>query len=709
MILDELSRRYGIETEYLDARGEQKRVPWTTQRKVLEALGCATDSRAAIPSALDKEERELWIRALPPVVVVRGQSGSPSVDVIVPETLSATNWRLQLEGGRQLGSRASFESLQLIDALEVDGIRMQRRRLLLPADLPLGYHDLKLDCTPATCRLIVCPETCWMPELHEGEPRLWGVAVQQYLIRSPRNWGIGDFTDLRELMRHAVQRGLDIVGVNPLHALYPDRPEQASPYSPSTRLLLNVLYIDVTAIDGYGDLPEIRSTVEAREFQENLAHCRSADLVQYERIANLKMPVLRLLFAHAAGNRNSSAWREFEAFRARESDRLERSCVFQALREHFGRRDSSGTDWREWPQEFQNPASTTVAAFAESSAGEISFFAWLQWQADIQLKAARDAGGGLRVGLYRDLAVGTDPAGAECWSNQALMISSVHVGAPPDLFQPKGQDWGLAPFHPRKLRDEKYATFIDLLRANMRHAGALRIDHVMALERLYWIPHGCPPTAGAYVHYPLEDLLGIVTLESQRNRCLVIGEDLGTVKPEFREKMNSAGILSYRVLSFERDSGGGFLPAARYPKLALAVAGNHDLPTIRGWWEGRDIELKSRLHGSGDPDALRDELAQRESDRAKLLAALVAEGLLAASENVTVERLVSAVHGFLKRTPCVLAMAQLDDLAEEADPVNVPASSSEHPNWRRRLSVELDALMDSSKPDLHPTAIRQSR
>ena len=294
----------------------------------------------------------------------------------------------------------------------------------------------------------------------------------------------------------------------------------------------------------------------------------------------------------------------------------------------------------------------------------------------------------MAVGLYRDLAVGADRAGAETWANAAAVVSGAQVGAPPDIHNPAGQNWGLPPFHPHALREEGYRSFIELVRANMRHAGGLRIDHVMGLQHLYWVPQGQPASAGAYVRYPLEDLIGILALESHRQRCLIVGEDLGTVPEGFRERMAEANILSYRVLFFEQEPETcAFLPPAAYPALALAAVGSHDLPTLRGWWEERDLDLKEQLGLFRGPREAARQREARDRDRMQLLRALRSERLLPANGEPDIPTLSRAAHAFLARTPSALAMVQIDDLTDEADPVNVPATSDEHPNWRRRLSM----------------------
>jgi 4-alpha-glucanotransferase len=570
---------------------------------------------------------------------------------------------------------------------------MERRRLILDADSPLGYHRLTIDPGSATTTLIITPGQCWLPD---ENVRLWGIAAQLYLLRSGNNWGIGDFTDLRRLVELAGSRGAAVIGLNPLHAMFIDNPDHASPYSPASRLLLNVLNIDVTAVPELRDHPEL---LTSGTFGEQIATCRAARLVDYATVTRLKLSILEKLFDICRAAAEHPRWRAFQAFRRDRGPVLEQNCLFLALREHFAHEDPASADWHAWPDAFHDPASSAVAEFRRRHADRLEFLAWMQWLADEQLSEAASVASehGMAVGLYRDLAIGADRSGAETWVNAAAVVSGASVGAPPDIGNPVGQDWGLPPFHPRALRDQAYRGFIDLIRANMRHAGGLRIDHVMGLRHLWWVPEGKSPSEGAYVSYPIDDLIGILALESHRNRCLVVGEDLGTVPEGFREAMAAANILSYRVLFFEQDATSGeFLPPAGYPKLALAVVGSHDLPTLRGWWEERDLELKTRLDlfpGGAEEAAAQRE--QRKRDRARLLQALARERLLPSDKPPDTAALARAVHAYLARTPSTLAMAQIDDLTGEADPVNMPTTSAEHPNWRRRLCMTLEELADS--------------
>jgi 4-alpha-glucanotransferase len=439
----------------------------------------------------------------------------------------------------------------------------------------------------------------------------------------------------------------------------------------------------------------MRDLTASDAFRHKMRACRAKHLVDYPEVAAIKLAVLTKLFDAHRASAEPARWGAFEGFRRERGEVLGRSCLFLALREHFANQHPSRADWHAWPEEYRDPASPAVARFAEENRHRLDFLAWLQWVADEQLGAAAGAARdrGMAVGLYRDLAVGADCAGAETWADATAVVSGAQVGAPPDIYNPAGQNWGLPPFHPRALREEGYRSFIQLVRANMRHAGGLRIDHAMGLQHLYWVPQSQKPSAGAYVRYPMEDLLGILALESQRRRCLVVGEDLGTVPEGFRERMAEANILSYRVLFFEQEpETGAFLPPSAYPELALATLGSHDLPTLRGWWEGRDLDLKEQLGLFPQAGEASRQREARERDRMQLLEALRRERLLPEDGEPDIPSLARAAHAFLARTPSVLAMAQIDDLTDEADPVNVPATSDEHPNWRRRLSMTLEEV-----------------
>jgi 4-alpha-glucanotransferase len=438
-------------------------------------------------------------------------------------------------------------------------------------------------------------------------------------------------------------------------------------------------------------------------FLGELAKARAAELVDYPAVWQLKLRVLEVLFEsfrerHLAVS--SEQAQAFRAFRAEMGHALEQHAVFDALHEHA--LHTSGTwSWHDWPEPLRHPDSPEVAAFAREHRDRVDFFAYLQWQADEQLGVAqaRARAAGMPLGLYNDIAVAVNPASAMAWANPGVSLSGISAGAPPDWFNPNGQNWVLAPLSPVGLREGAYAVFAAALRHNMRHAGAVRIDHVMGLKRLFWIPEGASPAEGAYVRYPFTDLARIIALESECHRCLVIGEDLGTVPRGFRPAMQRAGLLSCRVLYFERGRDGAFLPPEAYPRQSLVSVSTHDLPTIRGFWTYRDLKWRDVLGRFPDEDAFKDAQAERDRDRVLLLQALQRAGLLPAGidpehpPEEPSDELVLAVHRYLAETPGHLLMAQLEDALGEEEQPNLPGTD-EHPNWRRKLGRSLEEFAD---------------
>lgn len=692
--LDDLADLLGIEAEFKDARGKLQRTSWETKRALLRAMGISASDGPEIESSLKKIIESDWQRVLQPVYVFF-KSGEPvRVQITLPSGTGEVAWSLRLEEGKETSGCVSGDDLPLLETREMAGEKLERRELSLSGDIGFGYHRLKIEPSGSEALLIVAPERCWLPEGVDDGRKLWGIAAQVYTLKSQHNWGIGDFGDLRQLIELWTNEGADIVGVNPLHALFPDNPEHASPYSPSSRLLLNILYIDVTAVPEFGNCKDAQAIVESEKFQKILRECRSTSHVDYTQVTKLKLQVLRKIFEYW-NTAASASEASFDNFCKEMGEKLARSCAFYCLRQRFVSRDPALGDWRKWPQEYRDPESPVVRQFMEENSDEVRFAAWLQWLADMQLSSASQAAESMAIGLYRDLAVGADPAGTETWFNQKAVVSGAHVGAPPDIFNPTGQDWGLPPFHPRELKEQRYSGFVELIRANMRYAGALRVDHVMALQHLYWIPEGQPPQNGAYVRYPMEDLIAILALESRRNHCMVVGEDLGTVPDGFRERMERAAILSYRVLFFEQDSKTGvFRKPKDYPKLAVAVASNHDLPTVPAWWLGLDIELRDRLKLYPDDNEASSQAERRQRDQTQLRKALEKEGLLRKSANPQREEWVPLVYAYLARSNSFAALVQLDDITKEVDPVNLPGSTDQYPNWRRKLAVPLEELCD---------------
>jgi 4-alpha-glucanotransferase len=694
--LRRLAQAAGIEARYWDIRGGLHEASPDTMRALLDALGIAAGTEADSEASLACFAEEKWRNPLPPVIVAR-ENGEIEVPMRLPAGERTIRWTLRLETGGTRTGECDLGALQVEEMGRCGEMSVAQRRLNL-APLPLGYHDLHLAASgEATARLIVAPQRCYLPpKLAAG--KCWGLAAQVYALKSPGDWGIGDFAHLRALIDRLAAGGADAVGLNPLHALFLDAPDNASPYSPSSRLFRNPLYLDVTAIPGFSESEEAHALVESPQVACLLRRARDSKFVDYKAVVEVKLAVLQCLYDGFAANHNSRMNESGLAFRAfvdHSGRNLDRFATFQMLSEHFGTHD-----WLRWPAACRDPEAGLVSELRGRHAERVLFFKYLQWKSEEQLSATAELARrrGMAVGLYNDLAVSVDAASADHWARQDLFAGGARVGAPPDPFNEAGQEWGVVPLNPFRLRASGYEPFIALLRANMRHSGALRIDHVMGWQRLFLIPGGAKPAAGAYVSYPLDDLLAIAALESGRHRCVVIGEDLGTVPAGFRERMAAAHVLSCRVFAFERD-GGRFRRPGEYPRLASVSAATHDLATLAGFWGGDDIAAKANLGMFKSLDEEAEAHSGRSADKRMLLQALADEALLPdgvspsdADRLPWTPELASAVHAYLARSPSLLFLAQLDDLAGEAHQANLPGSTTEYPNWRRRQARMLDEL-----------------
>jgi 4-alpha-glucanotransferase len=678
-LLHRLARHAGIARGWRDVWGQRHDVSPETLAAVLHAMdlpaGCEAEARATL---------KMFHRAqagLPKALVL-----DAATDIVpLPHGFAARDWTLELESGERHRGRTGSGATSVT----------------LPVALPEGYHRLRFEsgAVEEIC-LIATPECCHLPPIHSE--RSWGLAVQLYSLRSDRQWGIGDFTDLAALSAGVAAAGGALVGINPLHALFPAVPERISPYSPSSRLFLNPLYLDIAGIPDFAETEALRSQVASAAHQQALIALASKPLIDYPAVAKMKTAAFNILWRsfrnrHLHGQ-ESARGRAFRQFQVGGGEFLERFARFHALQAYLAA--DHGPAWYGWPAEFRDPARPEVAQFAVEHRDEIEQHHYLQWEAERQLAAAAD---GLPIGLYRDLAIGTDSGGADNWGNASHYLTGVSVGAPPDLLNSRGQNWGLTALSPASLKSDGYASFIALLRANMRHAGGLRIDHVMGLKQLYVIPDGKPASQGAYIRYPFRELVRILALESRRHHCLVVGEDLGTVPRGFRPIMRRAGILSCRVLPFERHSDGRFRAPRTYPEMAAASAGTHDLPPLKAWWLGSDIRLRDAVGQYAAADARQREEAARDRDRHNLLAALRRERLLSPAEievllpsqgaPVFHEALIAAVHRYLAATPARLMLFQAEDLLGCDEMVNLPGTVGEHPNWRRRLAALIPELL----------------
>jgi 4-alpha-glucanotransferase len=625
------ARNLGIQTEFIDGQGHRHVTDAAALKIILDALP------ARVPQPL-----------LNQAVVVR--SGRPLRTELSQAAVPPLRWKIM--AGPKVMARG-----QTCD-----------RVIAWPSDLPVGSYRLHLtDASSVTeeTPLMVAP-----PRAFDGDfDRCWLLAVQLYGIRSARNWGIGDFTDLEGLLELASQLGADGVGLNPLHALFDDRPADCSPYSPNSRLFLNPLYIDVEK------LPEFQPGAFA-ESDDTIVRLRGSDIVDYAAVAELKWRGLRSAFEVFKTNPSTERLAAFSKFRNERGAMLSRFACFEVLRHKFNR------PWWEWPAEWQQPDDARSAALhAGPDSAEIEFVKFVQWTADQQLQSCRDRATrlGMKVGLYLDVAVGVQSDGFDAWKEQSAISRHLSVGAPPDALNTVGQNWGLAGFNAAGLEIQSFEPYREMLRASMRHAGAIRLDHVLGLKRLYLVPHGFAADNGVYVQMPFEALLAATAQESVAHRCVVIGEDLGTVPEGFREQMAEWGIWSYQVMMFERDDHGSFRGVDHYASNALVTFNTHDLSTYAGWRCFSDLALKRSL--GIDPG---------ESDEARWHALAMLTDVL--RHHAVDGHDLYAVAGFLARTKSRLLAISLEDLLGVIDQPNIPGTVDEHPNWRRRLPLAIDEI-----------------
>jgi 4-alpha-glucanotransferase len=692
--LARLARLYGIEPGYRDIWGRRHATSAASQRALLAAMGVPAASDAEVESSLAAAATAAEREPLPPVVVTG--IARPSAIVTLPDWTGRLSWSVRTEAGPTLRGEVNAASLLMVDATATVGTRYRHCRLPLPR-LPLGYHRLELEDGAARTSLIVTPRRAFAASDRGAGDRLWGVTAPLYGLRSETSWGIGDFADLGQLADGCAGLGAAFVGINPVHAQLPAAPERYSPYSPSSRRFLNVLLIAVEQVPELAHSEAAQALLASAAFQARLERTRGAELIDYPAVAALKLEALALLYESFRAQPDGARQAAFAAFRREAGAGLERQALFDALFEHFRGQEPAHHTWRTWPLPYQDAASAEVAGFAAAQRERVGFFAWLQWLAREQLEAAqRRAVPAMPLGLYLDLAVGVSPDGAEAWADREAIVAGASLGAPPDEFNPAGQNWGLAPLAPHALRARAYAPIIEVLRSGMRHAGALRIDHILGLQRSFWWPADGAP--GAYVRQPAHDLLGVAALESHRQRCVVIGEDLGTVPAGLRRLLERAGVLGCSVLYFERDADGGFRRPADYRAGSIASIGTHDLPTLAGFWAGRDIDWRERLGFYREPGEGERERSRRRPELAALLRLLEAEGLLPegidpdAPPNDLPWPVAVALHRALARSPALLVALQLEDALGAVEQANLPGTIDQHPNWRRRLAPSLSQL-----------------
>ncbi len=702
-----LADHYGILPHYIDTAGVRRETTDATYVALLECLGSDASSEEAAARALTALEARARERLIEPTKVLRTRASTVSYTVRVAP-LSTGAWRWSLEVTEESGAQHQASGRGTVRDVSLtlrSGVR-----------LPHGYHAVRLELQnghqtlTATQHVIVAPVSCVPFSQRTHGKRLYGLIANLYTVRSEQNWGAGDLGDVDRLVRWSATVGASFVGLNPLHALR-NRGWDISPYYPISRLYRNPLYLDVTAIPEFHESDAARALIGTTDFVESLIGTRTAEVVQYESVMKLKTRALRALhqvFVEQHAQEETDRWRAYRTFCRAQGAPLEAFAVFAALDDHMVSEDGAPPDWRAWPDAYRDPRSPAVVEFRERSAEDVDYHRWVQFEIDRQLAmlAGLADSEGLPLGLYGDLAVGSSPGGCDPWVFKDLFVSGASVGAPPDDYAAGGQVWGLPPLHPHRGAEDGYRYWRLLVQNAMRHFGALRIDHVMGLFRMFWIPDGLSGTEGAYVRYPADDLLGILALESTRHGTLVIGEDLGTVPKGLPATLARRGILSTRVLYFERNRHGEFRPSNRYSKRALVSASTHDHAPVSGYWEGRDLTLR-RQAGSIPTDAVLElARATREADRTALVDRLRRERLLPEA-TPDASAITTAVHRFLARTPSPLVAISLDDLAGETDPVNLPGVHPDaYPCWSRRMHLTLKRLED--RPIAHESLVALS-
>lgn len=688
--------RCGIDESYIDCFGNHVAIPKEIREKLFAAmLGEAVDSFEQIVHRRTEHNRQL-----PLLIKARiSEQVGFVVTAMTEDVLARATWHATLENGEQ--EQGSVNARALDGAADSSQMSVD---LLDSEALPAGIHQLILKFdgySSDNAWLVVAPGQSFVQPILTGEEpdKVFGLVLQLYGLRSSRNWGIGDFTDLKNFAVNAAKHGVDTVGINPIHALFPANPKAFTPYSPSHRAFFNVLYIDPEVIDEFQNSKAATELIASPAFKNRLAMCRQTAGVDYVAVSDCKFQVFEILydeFLSQSGARSDA----YQRFLQSRGEALYRHALYEVLYEYFFRLDSEKCGWREWPASFQDPESPGVKQFAEQNQRRIGFYMYLQWQAELQLAALqREAlAAGMKIGLYLDMAVGVDGGGSETWSNQGVFCFGASVGAPPDPLALEGQDWGFPPFDPYYLRDAAYAPMLENLRANMKYAGAIRIDHAVSMLRLWWVPQRYGAKQGGYVRYKLDEIVALIALESHRQECLVIGEDLGTVPPELPGVMDRNSLYGYRVLYFEME-GDRLVPPEHYPKKSLATINTHDLAPLKSWWDASDIQLRESLGVISDSSVVDQLKSEREHHKQLVLNALHHYGWMDDYTTVNAApQLTPAIndglHAYLSACASSLVVSQIEDWMDVTDPFNVPGTLDEYPNWQLKYPQEIDRFFD---------------
>lgn len=732
-LINELSELCGIVPDYWDIFGKRHITSFDTKKKILRAMKINIDSEEEILKEINSLRIYPWNKIIEPVHIFSVNNQPVQIPVYIQldddkEKGLIISWCFTEQNLSQ-ESKKNKQTIKFKKVIEFgsgyinasdikwfDGKRYIKIILPFNEKLDIGYYLLSIECKhhekifPAnknkiskTSKVIITPDKCYMPPELENT-KTWGLSINLYALRSDNNWGIGDLGDLAQIAHFISNLKGDCIGINPLHYIPNTTPYGISPYSPISRLFRNYIYIAIENMPEIKESEEIQKYLKSTNFLNKIKELRQTELIDYDKIAILKKDVLRRTFEYFYKNhylKNSKYYLEFKEYIENEGRQLENFALFLIFSEKFK------GNFYEWPNKYKNPTNLEKKVLLEKHKKEILFHQYLQWHVNRQLasilKLSKEKG--MRIGLYFDLAVGSNRGGYDEWNYSEIIANEVNIGAPPDDFNINGQNWGFPPLIPDKLRDSGYELFIQIIRRNMLYAGALRIDHALGLFRLFWIPEGSEAKDGAYVKCYAEDLIRIIALESVLNKTIVIGEDLGTIGENARETLQKYGILSYRLFYFERKyPDPSFLEPEKYPELALCSITTHDLPTIYGWWSGKDNELKKLFKMFENEAHMQKYTDERKRDKKLMLSALKIQGLLPFqySEEVIEKaemnfELCLAIYEFLSLTPSKLLMISLDDIIGALNQQNLPGTIDEYPNWKQKYKIGIEQIINDQR------------
>ncbi len=697
-----IASRANIAESYINAMGEQIDVSIETIHYLLVSLGYDLSNDKALLSSAKKKHKKPVLQS----ILVLADNENVHIDLNLGPSAreSEFSWHLKTEEGEIL---EGYLQSQIVNDHRKQGGPLT---FSLPNNLPWGYHELTLTRkrrkSPYKMTLVITPAKCYKQESLLCEEKMWGPTIQLYALRTSHNWGIGDFGDLKQLIGEVASRGADFIGLNPIHSLFPANPEAASPYSPSSRRWLNILYIDVSSVPEFALCREAQAQVGSTDFQQRLQKARETHWVNYSEVSALKLSVLPSLYKEFKTRHlenNTERAQDFINFVKEGGQSLLQQATFDALHAQLKASSDDIWGWPTFPEKYQKYHSQSIAKFIVDEQDSVQLYLYLQWIANCQIQEAQLLAEekGMKIGLYRDLAVGVSDAGSETWADTGEHCQDVSIGAPPDILGPLGQNWGLPPLNPQQLQAREFKPFIDLIRANMRHCGALRIDHILGLLRLWWVPKGKNASEGAYIHYPVKEMLALLALESHRQKCSVIGEDLGTVPEQIADLLTDAGIHSYKVFFFEVAQDGGYYSPVHYSEQSISTLCTHDMPTLKGFWHCEDLKLGQTLGLYPEGSALDKLFDDRLEKKQAILNSIAWHGYLPEGVGrdaaiVPMDRHLSeALQLHLSAGNSALFGVQLEDWLEMANPVNIPGTINEYPNWRRKLSVNLDDIFSN--------------